>query len=150
MREVESCFQRLEQRYALFTSGPARADRFLETVSPAPADVVRTTLFSVDGKAKNRPAHRKADTTLPVISITNKDPYSIALPSSHTPFRDRTYVAGAGVTFQISIRVFQASPSRTRIEHKLPFCSTGPKFWPLTVKLYFPFIHTSLPAVPIM
>src|SRR5258708_2343714 len=63
MREVESCFQRLEQRYALFTSGPARADRFLETVSPAPADVVRTTLFSVDSKAKNRPAHRKADTT---------------------------------------------------------------------------------------
>src|SRR5258708_39935463 len=64
MREVESCFQRLEQRYALFTSGPARADRFLETVSPAPADVVRTTLFSVDSKAKNRPAHRKADTTV--------------------------------------------------------------------------------------
>src|SRR5258707_5318120 len=64
MREVESCFQRLEQRYALFTSGPARADRFLERVSPAPADVVRTTLFSVDSKAKNRPAHRKADTTL--------------------------------------------------------------------------------------
>src|SRR6266446_9320947 len=63
MREVESCFQRLEQRYALFTSGPARADRFWETVSPAPADVVRTTLFKLDSKAKNRPAHRKADST---------------------------------------------------------------------------------------
>jgi len=46
MRKVESCFQRLEQRYALFTPGPARADHFWEMVSPAPADVVRTTLFS--------------------------------------------------------------------------------------------------------
>jgi hypothetical protein len=32
MRKVESCFQRLEQRYALLTAGPARADRFGETV----------------------------------------------------------------------------------------------------------------------
>jgi hypothetical protein len=63
MRKVESCFQRLEQRFALFTPGPARADRFWETVSPAPADVVRTTLFKLDSKAKNRPAHRKTDTT---------------------------------------------------------------------------------------
>ena len=47
MRKVESCFQRLEQRYALFTPGSARADHFWEMVSPAPADVVRTTLFSV-------------------------------------------------------------------------------------------------------
>jgi hypothetical protein len=47
MRKVESCFQRLEQRYASFTPGPARADRFLETVSPAPAAVVRTSLLSV-------------------------------------------------------------------------------------------------------
>jgi hypothetical protein len=65
MRKVESCFQRLEQRFALFTPGPARADRFWETVSPAPADVVRTTLFKLDSKAKNRPAHRKTDTTGP-------------------------------------------------------------------------------------
>jgi hypothetical protein len=62
MRKVESCFQRLEQRFALLTPGPARADRFWETVSPAPAAVVRTTLFTLDSKAKNRPAHRKADT----------------------------------------------------------------------------------------
>ncbi len=63
MRKVEGYFQRLEQRYALFTPGPARADHFWETVSPAPADVVRTTLFKLDSKAKNRPAHRKADST---------------------------------------------------------------------------------------
>jgi hypothetical protein len=43
-QKVESCFQRLEQRYALFTPGPARADRCLETVSPAAAAVVGTTL----------------------------------------------------------------------------------------------------------
>jgi hypothetical protein len=63
MRKVESCFQRLEQRYALFTPGPARADRFWETVSPAPAAVVRTTLFSLRQQSQNQPAHRKADTT---------------------------------------------------------------------------------------
>jgi hypothetical protein len=47
MRKEESCFPRLEQRYALFTPVPARADRCLETVSPAPAAVVGTTLFAV-------------------------------------------------------------------------------------------------------
>jgi GxxExxY protein len=63
MRKVESCFQRLEQRCALFTPGPARADHFCEMVSPAPADVVRTTLFSTRQQSQNRSAHRKVDTT---------------------------------------------------------------------------------------
>jgi hypothetical protein len=58
MRTVESCFQRLEQRYALFTAGPARADRFWETVSPAPAAVIGTTLFSLRKQSQNRPAHQ--------------------------------------------------------------------------------------------
>jgi hypothetical protein len=58
MRKVESCFQRLEQRVALFTPGPARADRFLKTVSPAPAAVVGTTLLSVRQQSQNRPAHQ--------------------------------------------------------------------------------------------
>src|SRR5258706_2142297 len=114
MREVESCFQRLEQRYALFTSGPARADRFLETVSPAPADVVRTTLFSVDSKAKNRPAHRKADTTeIPCSSSTRVKSFgSRALAWATGRLR---YTDTCALRPRISVSFFSSSLSRLLI-----------------------------------
>ena len=60
MKKVESCFQRLEQRYALFTPGPARACRFLETVSPAPAAVVRTTLLSIRQRSQKSTRTQKS------------------------------------------------------------------------------------------
>ena len=77
---VQSCFQRLEQRYALLTAGPARADRFGETVSPAPADLVRTTLFSLNRKAKNRPRHQTIQPFPERIKITknsNLKPHNV-------------------------------------------------------------------------
>jgi hypothetical protein len=36
--------------------------------------------------------------------------------------------AGAGVTFEVSIRIFQSSPSR--ITDQYPLICVGPKFWP--------------------
>src|SRR4029077_829697 len=91
MRKVESCFQRLEQRYALFTPGPARADHFWEMVSPAPADVVRTTLFSTRQQKPKIDPHTEKLTLPPQRSRTEGASQPNLIPD--IPFIERHTVA---------------------------------------------------------
>jgi hypothetical protein len=80
MRKVESCFQRLEQRYALFTPGPARADRYLrDGLAGSRRRRWNNSLESEKSKAKidplitNQPLPERIKTT----TNTNRKPHKV-------------------------------------------------------------------------
>jgi hypothetical protein len=51
----------------------------------------------------------------------------------------RVYFAGAGAVFEVSIRIFQSSPSR--ITDQYPLICIGPKSFPLISVLHSPVAH---------